>query len=322
MTTRRQLSICFLTARRAPRFDWFFVGLKAQLRPDDRIEILIVDGFPRSQLQHDLAPGHRLALGATWPVQIVDIRVVHPKPTPWQGAHRVTSCDWWAKASAINTAIVLANGGYLAFVDDCSIPGPRWLEAVRQGARTREAVLAGTFDKVGAVMMPDHRLTASPDGKVNCGGAWLYGGTFALPRIWAFDVNGAEEGCDGMGGEDYIMGLMLENAGYRIDLSRDLWVTQERAELFTPEISTSGMRRLIKRGRQIHGVSPSDKARAAITRFGSRARTEFTPDLREIRIQQKACGDDLAWPMPDPDLRDWYDGALIRDADLTDIEAT
>jgi hypothetical protein len=113
-------------------------------------------------------------------------------------------------------------------------------------------------------------------------------------------VNGFEEGCDGLSGEDYIFGFMLENNGHRIDFVSSLFVSLERS-------SAHGNTYI----RVDKGVSPNDKSHAALARFKTRKRTEFTPDLRIIREQLARGG---SFPIPDPldDYRDWYDGVAIR----------
>jgi hypothetical protein len=121
-----------------------------------------------------------------------------------------------------------------------------------------------------------------------------------LPLEWCLEANGWEEGCDGLSGEDYIFGFMLENNGHRIDYRPSLFVQLERSRLHANTYV-----------RADKGVSPNDKSHAAIARFKPRKRTEFTPDLRMIR-EQLARGE--PFPIPDPyaDHRDWYDGSLIR----------
>jgi glycosyltransferase involved in cell wall biosynthesis len=71
---------------------------------------------------------------------------VPPKPTIWQGQHRVTKVNWWATSNARNTGIVLADHDYIVFCDDRSRLGPRWIDAVRVGSRERASVL---FDSTG-----------------------------------------------------------------------------------------------------------------------------------------------------------------------------
>lgn len=292
-----KLTIAFLTGRAAPRLDWMIASLIPQLVADDEIEILVID--MRTRRPEGLGTSAQ-------PHANIRVRVESPKPTAWQGRYRLTSCDWWAKSSAMNTAFVLCDMDYIAFVDDCCRLGPKWLETVRRGERKRKSVIAGTYDKIeSGVVTPDHRRVREPKGKPDCGGGWLYGCTFALPLAWALEVNGAEEGCDGMGTEDYIFGLMLSNNGRRIDFVPDMAVTQERAEVSIPGIPSIGIRRTDK------GISPADKSHSALERFRVRKSTEFSPDLNALRAA-RAAGH-LTWPLPDPEMRDWYDGQLIRE---------
>jgi hypothetical protein len=292
-----KLTIAFITGRSEPHLDWLLSSLASQLVADDEIEVLVID--LRARTPEQLGSSAR-------PLRNVRVRVEPPKPSPWQGPHRVTSRDWWAKSSAMNTAFVLCETEYVAFTDDCCKLGPEWMKTVRRGDQRRRSVLAGTYDKiVGGVVTRDHRRSSARDGRKNCGGGWLYGCTFALPLDWALDVNGAEEGCDGMGAEDYIFGLMLENRGHRIDFVPSLAVVQQRIEISMPNDVHAGLRRIDK------GTSPNDKSHAALQRFGLRALTEFTPDLRKLRAD-RAAGK-LLWPEVDRDLRDWYDGQLVRE---------
>lgn len=289
-----RISLCFITGRAEPHLDWLLGSLAPQVSASDDIHVLVIDGRGRTPVEL----GARARYGAWAP----RIRVEFPKPTPWQGKQRITSCDWWAKSSAMNTALVLCDTDYVTFLDDCCRLGPQWLETVRRGERERKSVLAGTYDKIErGVVTSDHRRALEPKGKSNCGGGWLYGCTFALPLEWALEANGAEEGCDGMGDEDCILGLMIENNGHQIDFVPSMAVTQERDEVSVPGIPSIPLRRM----------SPGNKHDAALSRFRVRKRTEFTPDLHALRAR-RAAGD-LAWPKPDPDTRDWYDGRLVRD---------
>jgi hypothetical protein len=287
-----RLTIAFITGRPEPHLDWLLASLAPQVVAGDEISVLVIDSRGRTPRQ----------LGTSLP----SVRVVLPKPTPWQGAHRITSQDWWAKSSAMNTALVLCETDYIAFVDDSCRLGPKWLETVRRGEGDRKSVLAGTYDKIEhGVVTPDHRRARAPGGKSDCGGGWLYGCTFALPLEWALEANGAEEGCDGMGAEDYIFGYQLENNGHQIDFVPSLAVMQERSEVSVAAGPSIALRRIDK------GVAPNDKSHAALKRFRKRKRTEFTPDLRALRAA-RAAGK-LVWPMPDPGMRDWYDGQLVRE---------
>lgn len=292
-----KVQIAMVTGRAEPHLDWLLESLAPQVAPDDVIDVLVIDMRGRTPEQLGALPryGH-------WEPTV---RVEHPMPSPWQGPHRITTTDWWSKSSAANTALVLCESDYVAFVDDSCHVGPKWLDTVRRGERERYSVLAGSYDKYeSGIVTQDGRRAIAPDGRHACGGGWLYGCTFALPLEWALDVNGFEHGCDGMGGEDYIFGLMLETAGHRVDFVPELLVVQQR-----PEVSGPGGHALRRTDK---GASPNDKSHAALDRFRVRRRTEFTPDLRALRGERLITGS-VTWPMTDPDMRDWYDGSLVRE---------
>jgi hypothetical protein len=305
-----RLALAFLTGREAPRLDWLLDGLERQAQPGDDITLIVIDHALEQMVgRTPESIGYR-------PIATVT-QLVHapPKPTAWSGAHRITAFDWWSKANSANTALVLCppDVGYIAFVDDRVRPGPLWLQAVRDNYLRRDAVLAGCYERIesapdgGTKLVPDHRRQKRPNGLRSCGGGWLYGCTFALTLEWALTVNGFEEGCDALSGEDYIFGLMLGVAGYRIDFSADMLVTLDRTAVNAG--ATGG-----RFARTDKGVSPRDKSHAALERFGKAARTDgkLTPDLRVLRERWHAHKlGEATWAKPDPELRDWYDGERV-----------
>ena len=285
------MTLACATIRADPRIDWTIESIRRQEAPGDQVEILVVDAEGR-------APED---LGCVAGGAIASVTVTRPKPTPWQGSGRVTRRDWWACASARNTAIALCRTDYIAFVDDRCRLGDDWMAALRDGERTREAAIAGSYQRAGDGIAPDHRRDLHPAGLRDCGGGWLYGCTFALPLEWCLEINGFEEGCDGMSGEDCIFGLMLANAGHRIDFDPRLLIRQDR--------STGTEHNLVRAPK---GVPTTGKSMAAIARFGRLARTEFTPDLRALR-DLIAAGGEFPAVDPDGDHRDWHDGRRLQD---------
>ena len=314
-------AIAFVTGRKEPRLEWVIDALEQQVQAGDDLTLIVIDAI------------------AAWPAARRDVselgyrpmpaigRVIHipPKPNPWQGPHRIIDREGWGMANARNTAFIACppDVEYIAFLDDRARPGPSWLDAVRRGDRRRDAVLAGAYEKTestdaegGTTLVHDHRLKHHPGGLPNCGGGWLYGCTFAMPLAWALEVNGFEEGTDGLSLEDCIFGLMLGNRHHRIDYVPSLFVSQDRT------IGNTSTKGGFYAARD-KGISPNDKSHAALARFRKRNRTtpEFTADLAQLRERFHATGGDYhrtEWPLPDPNMVDWYDGQPIRDlfADL------
>ncbi len=268
-------------------------SLSWQSHESDDVELIVVDALGRDR--------ETLGLCAP-PPPVTRVVVTRPKPCVWQGPQRILDRDWWAVANARNTAIALASHDYIAYLDDRCWLGPRWMDALRRAERRRDAVVAGAYEKVddGGVTR-DHRIRLHPAGLVDCGGGWLFGCSVAAPLEWLLEVNGYEEGCDGLSGEDYVLGLMLANRGRRIDYVPDLFVRQERSLATAHHFA-----------RRDKGTAPRDKTHAALERFGRRARTEFTPDLRALRARLAAGG---GFPDVDPaaDHRDWFDDQPIRE---------
>lgn len=285
-----KITISYITAREEPHLDWLLDGLEQQANAADEIELIVVDAFGRRVSQIGYRPIKTIK-------KLVETR---PKPTVWQGPHRITAHDFFANANARNTAITLCSTDYICFLDDRCKLDPGWLEQVRIGSRLRRSVICGPYDKhEDRGVAIDHRKEHAPKGKKDCGGGWLFGGNFSLPLDWALEVNGFEEGCDPVGLEDCVFGIMLSNIGKQVDFLIEMSVQQDRRGLVHP----------LHFPRQDKGQEPLDKSHLMRSRFHGRKRTEFTPDLKRLREQIKQG---QPFPLPDPDSRDWYDGAPIK----------
>lgn len=217
------LTVVYLTFRTHPRFEWFVASLNRELRDTpsfDRsaLQVLVIDGKHPRKLEADFPFEHHA-----------------PKPTVWQGPHRLTQRDYFCAANTRNTAFALARNAHVAFVDDLSVLLPGWLQA-HLSAATDERVLCGTtckhrnivLDGSGGVVSyekfppgNDSRIKyISGDGAVPCHGGWLYGGTFSVPLEHALRVNGQDEIHDTIGGEDYDFGERLARRGSSISIDR------------------------------------------------------------------------------------------------------
>lgn len=242
--TPKTLTIAYFTNRRDCRIEWFFDSLNRQMKeqnPKIEIDIVVIDFFKEERDEKDwtwtLKAQYRLP-------ETVRLDFEPPKPTVWQGKHRLTQQDWFAASNARNTAICLARGEWIAFVDDLSILGDKWLERVIAAMDKPDTITLGTYQKMtemvvddgvllsyGKVSGRDNRMdVVKGDGPHPATGQWLYGCSLIAPIEAFLRINGFDEDCDGMGFEDCIAGLMLERNGYKF-LFDPLMLTIESEEL-------------------------------------------------------------------------------------------
>lgn len=303
-----RLTIAYITSRLEPKIEWFFDSLERQLR-GRVIETIVIDF-------------HHAERGTTLPKLPMWSSTIHssPKPTIWQGAHRVTTSDWWANSNARNTAFCLCQTGWIAFVDDRSFLLDGYLDAIER-AMKEPHVICGSYEKrvgleivggeianPGTVTGVDSRREHSPAGRAGIGGGWLFGANFALPLEWALEVNGFEEAMDGLSMEDSIFGMMLHNQRRPMVYDPKMAILEDRTIGETQ--SSHGIDGVMKRADK--GQSPSDKSHAALKRFGTRHATDplWTPNLRAIRAEL-AVG--RGFPVPPPAIyRDWFDDQVIN----------
>ena len=230
----RGVSIVYVTQRTEPRFEWFADGLARQL-DDGEVEVVMVDGLHSTER----GAGFAQIVGGRFP-----FRHLAAKPSPFTGPHRLTRRDYAAPASARNTGIVYAAHPYVVFVDDLSVPGPGWWGAARDAAQ-HGYVAAGAYAKHLELVVADGVIVSSrptPGGLdsrieirantklVQVGGGALYGCSFGAPKRLLLDLNGLDELCDSIMGEDSQLGYRIEHARIPIYYDRRMF-TVESEEL-------------------------------------------------------------------------------------------
>lgn len=300
--TLPHLTIAYMTSRREPMIGWFIDSLRREVGGDYHgITLLVVD-FHQVRAIYDLC------------------QRVPPKPTVWQGPHRLTSVDYFAAANARNTALCHAPDGWIAFVDDLSVLMPGWLAAVRR-AMLRGYLVFGAYKKVKSLVVEDGvpvTYEQTPDGvdsrwplgsdddaiPLTSGGT--YGCSMAMPVQALLDINGFDERCDcvGMGSEDDMVGIMLLKQGYELRYDRRMLTleSEERHHWEPP------LKRVIETG---YGDKDASWAMLNAVRGGDgRAPNEHfgAGGLAALRLRILA-GE--SFPSPVGPVTNWYSGKPV-----------
>ena len=215
------VSIVYPTCRLEPAFEWFADSLAPQLGDGDDVEVIVVDG------------AHSAERGERWRLAVAGrfaLRHVPAKPSPYNGPYRLTRHDYFAAASARNSGLVHARRPYVFFVDDACVLMDGWWRAAREAIRS-EVVVTGAYRKCWEMHVADGVLETcryedtgidsrwtlgDARGPVRIGGGQLFGASFGAPRELLLQLNGFDELCDSIGGEDWQLGIRLELAGEAI----------------------------------------------------------------------------------------------------------
>lgn len=308
------LTVALITGRRDAKFEWLFESLRRQRGFDRVTQIVVVDFYAQScddWTNTDVVLRHTQVLNAAGKLRPL-IQHAPPKPTIWQGPHRVTKGNWWANSNARNTAIALCRNEWIALCDDRCVLQPGWMQAVK-AAMKKQYIVFGSYQKrhnlvvnsgiiqdMGALSGMDNRDEIAKGKVVKATGQWAYGCTFAMPVEWALEVNGVPEQADGMSFEDILFGMILQNNGFPMRYDPSMRMIQDR----TPSELDKPFRREDK------GVSPNDKSHASLVQIGGMKRSAHDWELRQVRADVLAG---KPFPVPsNPDPCDWYDNEPIR----------
>lgn len=299
------LTIAYITSRKNSRFEeWFIPSLLRQLG-GDRPRIIKID-------RHATAPETREIGG-------LEVLIHPPKPSVWSGPHRLTKDqDWFSAASYRNTALCLCHYSHIAYVDDLTVAGPNWWQAVKQAAHLDDTITCGLYQKVRNLVVEngipvsyeqpasgiDNRMQIAHDDDGPCKGEWLYGCSLVASVEALLSVDGWPSAiCDGMGFEDCLMGIVLENAGYKFRFDKRLFTLEsEEAHFEEPPMKRSD-----------YGVSPDDKSHRALN-IAKQSKT-FDNGFGEggIRALRERVLAGEAFPVKGTPDREWYTGTLLSE---------
>ncbi len=272
-------SVVYITDRAQPRFAWFADSLANQLAEAGEdagaVEVIVVDGRRSPERAGEFA-------------RIVDgrfaLRHVAPKPTPYNGRHRLTQRAYSAISSARNTGIVYASAPYVAFVDDCCVLADGWWQEVLTAA-AHGYVVGGAYEnrvnmlvedgrvlgddgpRAGAAAIDSRWQSGDEEGLVQIVGGQLFGCGLGAPRERLLELGGFDELCDPIGGEDSNLGIRLEWSGARIFFSRRMLAIKD-GERHRGDASVR-----LDRGHGADGVLDRERYMAALAEFGVGHRT-------------------------------------------------
>lgn len=302
---KNSLTVAYITSRPDPKLDWFLASLMKQLNRGDRVKIVVV-----MNKSPEFSPTNWNTLSG------VPILFCRPKPTIWQGLHRLTSRDWWAASNARNTALCLADTEWIWWLDDRSVLAPGCVDYVRCAMENGYGI-CGAYQKrhhmrvengeivdQGQIVANDHRAehvrATGIDIPPIINGAWCYGCSIALPVEWALQVGGFEEALDGMSAEDTAFGAMLFNNGHQMRYDPRMLMIEDRTPGETGEVMK----------REDKGKSPEDKSHRAIDLFHT---AKNTSNRHQLLMSRQAVHSGRPFPVLLGSREDWYDGEQINE---------
>jgi len=222
------LSFIFITCRKEPKFEWFIDSLYNQAIENSfdlsKIQVILVD----FDLQYDESrkDKYKAIVGDRF-----DFVHVSPKPSAVQGLYKVTSKNYFTASNARNTGVCYAKHSYLLFIDDTSIMLPGSFPHIVEYA-SKNIVVGFGYKKVFDLVVDNGTVKSvretqgGIDSRLNVGedfykmsGSQLYGYN-ASPLSVFLSVNGYDEICDTVAGEDYQYGIRLNKAGIQVYFSK------------------------------------------------------------------------------------------------------
>jgi hypothetical protein len=222
-----KITFIYTTCRKDPKLLWFVDSLYAQaleIAYDvSQIQLVVVD----YELQYDES---RRDLIKTIISSRFDFNHVSPKPSPWQGKHRLLSRNAFSASLSRNTGVCYAHHPYLFFIDDLCVLAPgsfsHMLDYAKQNIvvgfsykKVHDLVVTGgTIENVREVPhVIDTRYHLDMFTRIS--GSSLFGYS-ASPLSVVLSVNGYDEICNSIAGEDYNYGIRVEKAGNEIYYSK------------------------------------------------------------------------------------------------------
>jgi len=214
------ISFVYVTCRKYPKLEWFVDSLYNQISEIKfdikKVQIVIVD----YELQYDENNIRKDMVN-----KIINNRFdyihVSSKPSNIQGKYKLTKINYHACSIPRNTGICYVKYDYIVFIDDLSTLGEGLFKEIVKSA-TSKIVVGFGYKKVHNLSVIDGKIISKTeheggiDSRLKLGklfrkisGSQLYGYS-ASPLSVILKVNGYDEFCNTMGGEDYHYGMRID----------------------------------------------------------------------------------------------------------------
>lgn len=292
----KSLTIVYVTARHEPKLAWFLSSLNRETGNDySNTKIIVVDSF------------------AIEPKQFASYLLTPPKPTIWQGKHRITKEDWWAKCNALNTGIALCDTEWIAFVDDRCVLSHGWLQCI-QDSMIHNYAVCGSYEKRSNMKVENGEIIDGGEllgqdirtqrGFPHRTADW-YGGSGALPLEWCLRVNGfPEDVTDGLGFEDIAFGILLRNNHLDLYYDSRMRIIEDR----TPTEIGGALKRASKPSPNDDKFQAKDYRILSIMHGSTTSGNSYNlTELREKVLRGEP------FPPPTASHYDWFDGQPISE---------
>ncbi len=304
-------TIAYTTSRQQPHFDWFISSLAPQIQSVESIRVLRID-LQCSRRTHE---EFKTANGG-----MLIVSTCPPKPTVWQGEHRLTAVDFFDQANARNTALCLATHPTIAFVDDLSVLAPTWLQAVRECA-AGGYIACGAYRKLNNMIVENGELKycenheAGKDPRWDqtrfthlnrCPPQWSFGCSLAGPVEAFLKINGYPETLTaGLGYEDCLVGEALARNGYELRYDRRMLTYESEEDHHNQPVLL----------RIDPGVSPNDKSHRILElardcKWFDNDFGDGCPSLRSLRNHVQRGG---PFPIRKKPQHEWFTGMPLSE---------
>jgi hypothetical protein len=233
------LSFIYTTCRKDPKLKWFVDSLYNQVKEVgyniSKIQLIVVD----FELQYDES---RRTMVDSIIRKRFDYVHVPPKPSPWQGKFRLMSCNAFSASLSRNTGVCYAHHPYLFFIDDLCVLAPGSFSYMIDYAK-QNIIVGFSYKKVHDLVVTDgtivnvREVSRGIDTRYHLDmftklpGSSLFGYS-ASPLSVVLSVNGYDEICNSIAGEDYHYGIRVEKAGNEIYYSKHVlfYETEDTSE--------------------------------------------------------------------------------------------